>query len=309
MNNFLVTGGAGFIGSNLVLALQARYPDSQIVVIDDFRSGDFSRLNGFAGDLVAANLARLDLNERFGETAFDAVFHQASVTDTRVDDQFALIHDNVEGFRRVLDYAELRRVPVVYASSASVYGIGQTQAIEEGTPPEPANAYAFSKVQLDNLARIRSYRSPEWRVVGVRCFNAYGPGESHKGPMASMIYQLYRQMIAGRRPRIFPDGEQRRDFVFIEDVVALTIQALQAPESRVYNCGSGESISFNEIIAVLNESLGVSLASEFIDNPYPFFQPYTEADLTLSRLQLGYEPAWSPQRGIREYVKRLQNQG
>jgi len=227
MQNILVTGGAGFIGSNLTLALQAKFPAARIVVVDDFRSGDFRNLRGFRGDFVAADISRLDWAEQFGATTFDAIFHEASITDTTVHDQLLQAHDNIEGFRRLLRFAEPTKTPVVYASSAATYGIA-AGANREDQPPAPANIYAFSKVQLDNLARDCSRRHPSWHIVGLRYFNVYGPREPHKQAAASMIYQLYCQMKAGRRPRVFRAGEQKRNFVYVKDVDKVFNQAVKA---------------------------------------------------------------------------------
>src|SRR5690606_6735193 len=166
---------------------------------------------------------------------------------TTEHNQLLQAHDNIEGFRRLLDYAISTQTPVVYASSAATYGIG-SGINREDQPPAPANIYAFTKVQLDNLARRYARRHPAWKVVGLRYFNVYGPREAHKGKAASMIYQLYTQMKAGRRPRVFRHGEQKRDFVYVKDVVALTIAARGAPRSQIFNCGSGNAFSFNEVI-------------------------------------------------------------
>lgn len=307
MRNIMVTGGAGFIGSNLALTLQEKYPEAAIVVLDDFRSGDFRNLRGFRGDVVAADISRLDWQTQFRDLSFDAIFHEASITDTTIHDQFLQTHDNVEGFRRLLNFAETAQTPVVYASSAAVYGIEATRMKEEQAPA-PANVYAFSKLQLDNLARLYSRRSAAWRIVGVRYFNVYGPGEAHKGAAASMIYQLYTQMKAGKRPRVFRAGEQKRDFVYVKDVVSMTIQALAAPHNRVYNCGSGQAFSFNEIIAELNRNLKTQLEPEYFENPYPFYQGHTEADLTASRDELQYVPQFPPAAGIARYVDYLEGQ-
>src|SRR6185436_16480519 len=199
----------------------------------------------FKGDFVTADVSRLDWEGQFKHLSFDAIFHEASITDTTVHDQFLQVHDNVEGFRRLLDFAAPHHTPVVYASSAATYGIAST-IMREDQPPSPANVYAFSKVQLDNLARISARQQPSWKIVGVRYFNVYGPREAHKKAAASMIYQLYLQMKAGKRPRVFKHGEQKRDFVYVKDVVALTMGALSAPKSGIYNCGSGQAFSFNE---------------------------------------------------------------
>ncbi|MBI2927088.1 MAG: ADP-glyceromanno-heptose 6-epimerase [Verrucomicrobia bacterium] len=305
MRTVLVTGGAGFIGSNLTLALQNKFPDARLVVVDDFRSGDFRNLRGYRGDFVAADVSRLDWGAQFKDRTFDAIFHEASITDTTIHDQRLQVHDNVEGFRRLLEFAAPTQTPVVYASSAATYGTGGGR-MREDQPPAPANVYAFAKVQLDNLARDYTRRNPSWRIVGVRYFNVYGPREAHKQAAASMIYQLYGQMKAGRRPRVFKAGEQKRDFVYIKDVVALTMQALNASRSTVYNCGSGQPFSFNEVIAELNKNLGTNLEPDYFDNPYAFYQPHTEADLTLAKAELGYTPKYPPAAGIADYVAALE---
>lgn len=306
VRSILVTGGAGFIGSNLTLALQAKYPQARIVVVDDFRSGDFRNLEGFRGDVVGADVSRLDWRAQFGEHAFDAIFHEASITDTTVHDQWLQVHDNVEGFRRVLEFAETTLTPVVYASSAATYGISTTASkMTEDQPPAPANVYAFSKVQLDNLARHYAARHSSWRVVGVRYFNVYGPNEAHKKAAASMIFQLYRQMKAGQRPRVFKFGEQKRDFVYVKDVVALTLRALSAPRSTIYNCGSGQAASFNQVIEALNRGLGLRLEPEYFDNPFSFYQPHTEADMARARAELDFTPQFPPETGIADYIAAL----
>ena len=209
--NFLVTGGAGFIASNLVLALQEKHPDARLTVIDDFRSGDFKNLRGYRGDFVAADLAALDWGAQFGAEKFDGIFHLASITDTTVHDQFPQVHDNVESFRRLLRFAQPNRTRIVYASSAATYGAASGVNLEKHEAA-PANVYAFSKVIMDNLARRAAADDPEWKIVGLRYFNVYGPREAHKGVPASMILHLSKQMKAGKRPRIFKQGEQKRDY-------------------------------------------------------------------------------------------------
>ncbi len=300
LKKILVTGGAGFIGSNLVLTLQERYPAAWMVVVDDFRSGNFKNLVGFRGDVVAADISHLDLRVHFGKEKFDAIFHEASITDTTEHNQPLQVHDNVEGFRRILEFARPTKTPVVYASSAATYGIGGESVNCEDQLPRPANIYAFSKVILDNLAREYTRRFPAWRIVGVRYFNVYGPGERHKGAAASMIYQLAQQIRAGKQPRVFKYGEQKRDFVYVKDVIEATLLGLTAPNG-VYNTGSGHPRSFNDVIAALQNQLGTHLEIEYFDNPYPFYQPHTEADLTRSRKMLGYQPKFSLEEGVRDY--------
>jgi len=285
MKHVLVTGGAGFIGSNLALEIERRWPQARVTVVDDLRSGTFRNLDGFRGDVVAKSCAHFS-----SKTRYDAIFHLASITDTTVQDERLMVHDNVEGFRAVL---ALRADRIVYASSAATYGIA-AQRMSETQPPHPANVYAFSKVILDNLGR--------GRAVGLKYFNVYGPREAHKKAAASMIYQLWQQMLTGKRPRVFKSGEQKRDFVYVKDVVEATLLAARAPKG-IYNVGSGEARSFNDVISALNRALGLNLEPEYFDNPYSFYQPFTEADLSLSRKRLHYRPTWSLEEGVQDYVK------
>src|SRR6266481_1537927 len=198
-SKFVITGGAGFIGSNLTLMLQEKFPDARLTVIDDFRSGNFKNLAGYRGDFVAQNLARLDWLEQFGDPAaagFDAIFHLASITDTTNHDQFEQVHDNVESFRRLLNFARPTTTRIIYASSASTYG-AVTEASVESNGATPANVYSFSKVIMDNIAMREARENPDWIIIGLRYFNVYGPREAHKGVPASMIYHLAQQMKAG----------------------------------------------------------------------------------------------------------------
>ena len=299
-----MTGGAGFIGSNLTLALQEKFPDAKLTVIDDFRSGDFKNLAGYKGDFVAQNLATLDWPEQFGDEKFDAIFHLASITDTTLHDQFIQVHDNVESFRRILNFARPTKTRIVFASSASTYGPA-TEASVESNGAAPANIYAFSKAILDNIAIRAAKESTDWIIIGLRYFNVYGPREAHKGVPASMIYHLSQQMRAGQRPRIFKHGEQRRDFVYVKDVVDGTIRALDASASGIYNLGSGQARSFNELIFILNRTLQTNLQPDYFDNPHAHYQNFTQADLTNARSALGYAPQFPLEAGVADYMNWL----
>ena len=293
----LVTGGAGFIGSNLALELQRRWPWARLTVVDDFRSGTFKNLAGFKGDVAAVDAVDYRSSEKF-----DCLFHLASITDTTVGDQRLMVHDNVEGFRTVLALARKQKARVVYASSAATYGIASVR-MDEDSAAAPANAYAFSKTILDNLAA--EARKEGMRVDGLRFFNVYGPGEAHKGASASMIYQLAVQIRQGRRPRIFRNGEQRRDFVHVDDVVDALVLAMEKGKNSVYNVGSGRGRSFNAVVRSLNAALGTSFEPDYFDNPYDFYQTFTEADLTRARRDLGYSPRFELEPGVLDYMKRL----
>src|SRR5438874_7169725 len=133
---------------------------------------------------------------------------------------------------------------------------------------------------MDNIARRPVDDSPEWIIVGLRYFNVYGPREAHKGVPASMVYHLSRQIKAGQRPRIFKHGEQQRDFVYVKDVSEGSIRALEAKQSGIYNLGSGRARSFNELVEILNRAFGTGLRPDYIENPHPHYQNFTQADLT-----------------------------
>jgi len=302
--NYVITGGAGFIGSNLTLGLQEKFPNARLTVIDDFRSGDFKNLVGYRGDFVAQDLAKLDWREQFGDEKFDAIFHLASITDTTNHDQFEQTHANVESFRRILNFAKPNKTRIVYASSASIYGAAKEASVENNGAA-PANIYAFSKAIMDNIATREAKEDPNWIIVGLRYFNVYGPREAHKGVPASMVYHLSRQIKAGKRPRIFKHGEQQRDFVYVKDIVEGTIAALNAKESGIYNLGSGSARSFNELVDLLNKSLGTNFEPEYFDNPHAHYQNFTQADLSRARKALGYEPRYPLEEGVRDYMQWL----
>jgi len=273
-------------------------------VIDDFRSGDFKNLRGYRGDFVAQDLATLDWRAQFGGEKFNAIFHLASITDTTLHDQFVQVHDNVESFRRLLNFARPTKTRVVYASSAATYGLA-SEANTESDGAAPANIYAFSKTIIDNIARREMQANSDWIIIGLRYFNVYGPREAHKGVPASMVYHLAQQMRAGQRPRIFKHGEQKRDFVYVKDVVEGSILGLEAEKSGIYNLGCGQARSFNDLIDVLNKCLGTKFHPDYIDNPHAHYQNFTEADLDKARSALGYQPQFPLEAGVKDYLRWL----
>jgi ADP-L-glycero-D-manno-heptose 6-epimerase len=305
----LVTGGAGFIGSNLAVRLAKDGHD--VVVADTFLSSHWKNLVDFTGDVLTLT-DRLDIESIYdvAETdgAFDYIFHQASLTGVIAkdgsaaagDDFHGFLRNNVEQFRQILDLAVDCGARVVWASSCSVYGRKQAPQ-RESDPYDPLNIYAFTKVQKERLAKRYADRLAH-PIVGLRYSNVYGPGEDHKGKLASMIHQLARQMRAGQRPRVFRAGQQRRDFVYIEDVVSANLRAADASESGVYNAGAGASWSFNEVITELNRVLKTDLQPDYFDNPYAFTQDHTETDMSLAKSKLGHVPAFDLRKGIEAYA-------
>ena len=242
---------------------------------------------------------------------YDAIFHEAAITDTNVHDQKKMMEINVEAFKNILYYAADHEIKkVIYASSAATYG-NSPCPMKVTQMPTPANVYGFSKAIMDNVARDFAEENHDMKIIGLRYFNVYGPGETYKsGVTASMVFHLYNQMKMGHRPRIFKMGEQERDFVYIKDIVKANMCALNnGKESGVYNAGTGIARSFNDMVACLNKELNTNLPPEYIDNPYSaFYQNKTQADISLTTEKLGYTPDYTLETGIADYVKYLEAQ-
>ena len=288
---YVVTGAAGFIGSNVVRALNAR-GDEDILVVDD---GAFlettTNLNGCA---FSDGMDKGVFRERVQSGAFDAdvaaILHQGACADTMETDESYMMDNNVEYSKVLLEFALTRQVPFVYASSASVYGVSRDTA-EVPANEAPLNLYARSKLAFDQ--HVRSILAgAESTVVGLRYFNVYGPGEVHKGRMASMVYQLCRQLMETGVARLFEgtdgyaDGEQRRDFVYVADVAKANLFFADEPVKKgIFNVGTGHSRSFNDVVNTAIALLGGG-RTEYIPFPEQLkgkYQSFTEADLAALR--------------------------
>jgi ADP-L-glycero-D-manno-heptose 6-epimerase len=299
----LVTGGAGFIGSNLAKALATQ--NHHVVVADSFLSASWKNLVDFTGNVLTLETP-YDIASMRRLGPFDVIFHQASITgviatdgSAATNDQHRMMRNNVEQFRALLDWAVETKARVVWASSCSVYGRGAVP-MKESQPLDPLNIYAFSKLCMERMAKAYSAKLAH-PIVGLRYSNAYGPGEDHKGKLASMIHQLAKQMRAGQKPRIFRPGEQRRDFVYIEDVVQANLKAMTAKETANYNAGAGQSWSFNQVVEELNRVLKTNLNPDYFDNPYSFTQDKTETDQSLAKEKIAYHPQFDLRKGIEAY--------
>ncbi|UCD15388.1 MAG: ADP-glyceromanno-heptose 6-epimerase [Candidatus Omnitrophota bacterium] len=293
----LVTGGAGFIGSNVVKILEDRGADT--IILDDFSGANYKNLDNVKGEVICADILDESLYKKLPQV--DAVIHQAAITNTTLKDNNKMINVNFNGFKNVLQFCLNKNIKLVYISSAGVYGNGISPMKEE-QKASPHNSYAYSKYLCDWYAQKVRKELNASLIVGLRYFNVYGPGESHKSIAASMIYHLFLQMEAGKRPRVFKYGQQRRDFIYVKDAARITVEALEFRESLVLNVGTGTARSFNDIIAILNKALNKNLEPDYFDNPYEgIYQDYTEADVSLLK-EMNAGAQFSLEEGIGDYV-------
>ncbi|HEX9397426.1 MAG TPA: ADP-glyceromanno-heptose 6-epimerase [Burkholderiales bacterium] len=322
----VVTGAAGFIGSRLVAALNRRGM-KEILAVDDLSRGDNAR-NLYALEIEdymdkGEFLARLSSGNLDG--AVEAVLHQGACTDTMETNGHTMLETNYAYSKALLEWCQDEELPLIYASSASVYGAGRKFA-EVRENEAPLNVYAYSKFLFDQVVRRRlGERSAQ--IAGLRYFNVYGPNEAHKKRtrMHSIALQAYEQFKASGAVQLFVgsdgfgDGEQRRDFVHVDDAVAVNLWLLDRRDvSGIFNCGSGRAQTFNEVAAaVINTVNGTqlpvgALADKGLIRYVPFppqlvgkYQSYTQADLTRLR-STGCDTAFrAVDEGVAAYVKEL----
>lgn len=291
----LVTGGTGFIGSNLALYLIQEGWDVAITGHDAEQ-----QLPGFSGKYLQPSLIGIDWNE-IG--SLDVLFHQAAINDTRLMDRKEMLRANLESSKKLFSVAvEKGCKRIVYASSTAIYGRLPAPYKEEG-PFDLNTPYAESKKMLDDFAMSFADQHPDVTIVGLRYCNVYGPRENHKGKRATMIYHLAQQMLNGN-PKLFKYGEQKRDYIYVKDVVRANMLAAGARESCVVNCGYGEAIMFNELVEILNEILETDRKAEYFDNPYKdTYQNYTECDMTLAKDKLNFIPEIDIRSGMKNYIE------
>ena len=307
----VVTGGAGFVGSNLVWELN-KAGRSDVVVVDNLT--DAHKFKNLVGADIADYIDKEDFLAMVqGRSAeldrVESISHQGACTSTTESDGRYMMKNNHEYSKALLDFCLERQVPLIYASSAAVYG-GGTVFSEDPANEAPLNVYGFSKLLFDLHVRkvLATARS---QIVGLRYFNVFGPREAHKGPMASMVLQLDNQVAASGQARLFGPtegyaaGEQLRDFVYVRDVVDVNLWFMANPDkSGIFNCGTGVSRSFNDLASEVLRFRGEG-ELEYIPFPESLegkYQSYTQADLTQLRAA-GYAAEFpSLEDGIQEYL-------
>lgn len=309
----VVTGGAGFIGSNIVKALN-KQGRTDILVVDDLKDG--KKFVNIADCDIADYLDKSDFQTRIfaeeGLPEIEMIFHEGACSSTTEWDGKFMMENNYEYSKDLLDYCLNRRIPFLYASSASVYGDGPN-FVEERQYEKPLNVYGYSKFQFDQYVR-QILPHAQSQVVGFRYFNVYGPREQHKGDMASVAFKLHNQVLAGEKLKLFAEydgyerGMQSRDFVFVEDVVNVNLWFAANPQqSGIFNLGGGQAEPFKQIAESVIEFHGKG-EIEYI--PFPdhlkgAYQSFTQADNSKLRAA-GYDaPFHTVAEGVKKYLTWL----
>lgn len=328
----VVTGAAGFIGSNLVKALNQR-GETSILAVDNLGQAD--KFRNLVDCEIADYFDKQDFRNALDAGSFDgdiaAIFHQGACSDTMNTDGRYMMDNNYRYSVELLSYCQAESVPFIYASSASVYGAGPV--FKEGRENErPLNVYGYSKFLFDQAVR-RRWEENTAQVVGLRYFNVYGAREAHKARMASVAFHCFNQYRETGKVKLFEGsagyapGEQRRDFISVEDVVRVNLFFLDNPKkSGIFNCGTGASQTFNEVAAATVNALRTAAGEQplslqelvrqgVIDyTPFPpglaqRYQSFTQADLSALR-STGYDaPFFDVQTGVARYVQWLLESG
>jgi ADP-L-glycero-D-manno-heptose 6-epimerase len=322
---YVVTGAAGFIGSKIVEALN-RAGVRDIVAVDNLQRSH--KVSNLARLEIADFLDKGEFLQRLDsfDGAVEAVLHQGACSDTMESDGRYMMENNYRYSKTLLDWCQEAEVPLLYASSASVYGAGPEFREERGCE-RPLNVYGYSKFLFDQLVR-RTLPGKSAQIAGFRYFNVYGPNEAHKGRMASVAFHAYQQLLGAGKVQLFVgsggygNGEQRRDFVHVDDVVDVNLWFLEHREmSGIFNCGTGRAQTFNQLAAAtVNAVQGTDHTArelaqrgliEYVAFPEGLkekYQSFTEADLSRLRAA-GYPGEFKGvEQGVAAYVNEMQKQ-
>ena len=324
----IVTGAAGFIGANNVHALNAR-GETDILAVDNLTRAD--KFRNLVDCEIADYLDKTEFIERVRRRELpkpDVVFHQGACSDTMESDGRYMLENNYRYTLALFDWCQQQRVPLILASSAAVYGLTQVFA-EDRANEGPLNVYGYSKFLFDQVLRRRmaSLNAP---VIALRYFNVYGPREAHKGRMASVAFHHFNQFRADGRVRLFEgshgygNGEQRRDFIHVDDVIRVNLHFMEKPVTGIYNLGTGRAQSFNDVaLTVVNTlrseqghaplALAQAVAQGLIQYiPFPEalrgkYQAFTQADIGRLRTAGYAAPMMTVEQGTAAYMRWLQN--
>jgi len=302
----LITGGLGFIGSNLAKALVGK--GHEVSVIDNLLLGVRENVDNIKNKIqvIIGDVLKKEDLEKAGKS--DIIFHFAASSSSPMfqEDLEGSYRNNIEGFINILEFArDSGTKKVIYASTSSIYGNNPTP-LREDDKVIPPNYYSVTKLDMEYTAHIFS-KASNLECIGFRFMSVYGPGEKSKGKFANLASQFLWEMMKGKRPVLYGDGTQRRDFTNVDDIVQANILAMESEKkfgSEIFNIGRYEDYSLIELVDVLNKVLGTDIKPEFIPNPVKETYIYTQlGDITKIKERLGYEPKVSLEDGLKRLAK------
>ncbi|WEL24008.1 SDR family NAD(P)-dependent oxidoreductase [Candidatus Nanohalovita haloferacivicina] len=311
MEKALVTGGAGFIGSNIAEKLVEE--GVEVVVLDSLYLGEESNLEEIKDEVEFVEGSVLDMETvREAIEGCDTVFHQAARSSSPMhkDDAAEGARVNIEGFINTIEAAkeEENMEKVVYASTSSMYGSVEPPH-EEDNGEYPTNLYTASKMSRELYAKVYSQQT-DMHFTGLRYFSVFGPHEKGKGKYANVVTQFLWKMMDGEQPVIWGDGTQSRDFTYVKDIARANYLAAERKEEtdgEYYNIGTGRDIDFNSLVEKLNQALGTEIEPEHIEHPRDNPVMTTKADYSRAKRDLGYEPKHSFEEGLEKTVEYYRN--
>lgn len=294
----LVTGGAGFIGSNLTSALVKEH---DVTVLDNFHTGSAGNLDDVKNEIVIIDNSSGNIGEQLPNSDLDVIFHLGIPSSSPMyKENPMLVGSAINDAISVFEFAKKTGVKVVFASSSSLYN-GLPTPNREDMDVMVTDYYTEARLGIERVAELY-HKLYGIDIVGLRFFSVYGPNERAKGIYANIVSQFLWEMQDGKTPVIYGDGEQTRDFVFVSDVVRACILAMENDVSGVFNVGTGVPYSFNDVVVALNDVLGTDIEPRYIDNPMKNYVAHTLADLTKVKDALGFRSEYSLEEGIREIV-------
>ncbi|VFP80153.1 ADP-glyceromanno-heptose 6-epimerase [Candidatus Erwinia haradaeae] len=305
----IITGGSGFIGSNIIRSLnQKSY--TNILVVDNLTKG--TKFTNIADMKISDYIDKIDfrvsiLKNTHYLSKIEAVFHEGACSDTTEWNGKYMMDNNYQYSKELLNWCLKRKIPFLYASSAAIYGHCNKCFIEEQKYEQPLNIYGYSKMLFDHYVRLQLPKASS-QICGLRYFNVYGERENHKKKMASVVFHMYQQLKNGDNPKLFIGSKNfKRDFIYVKDVVLINLWCLENSISGIFNCGSGIALSFEEIAnTVLNHYPNNII--EYI--PFPpkleeYYQKFTKANLAKLQSE-GYKKSFHTiSEGVQNYIKWL----
>ena len=293
---FLVTGGCGFIGSNLVEELLNQ--GNEVVVLDNLHTGSLENLKGFNIELIKGNsgeISNLSLD-------VDGIFHLGMPSSSPMyKENPSLVGKTINEFINIMEFARKNKIKVIYASSSSIYN-GLKPPHKENMEIKVTDYYTETRLCIERMAKLY-YKLHGVKSIGLRLFSVYGPKEKAKGKYANLVSQFLWALQKKESPIIYGDGSQTRDFIYVKDVVDAFILAMSSKiKCDIFNIGTGKSISLNQLVGMLNKILKTNTKPKYIKNPIKNYVQHTQADPKKAEKILGFKAKYNLEEGIKKII-------